>query len=160
MNPIQQLLEDLFTTGLDIGAREVKRAARRKHNRNVRPALDIIGEFFEAARKESTATRRRSLHPPIVDRQKPPGASTSSPPPARVAAKSELDVYLEKAAGFLSLHSGVPAHQILLNRAARDRAYREAAKRLHPDQGGDETTMQELTAYWRVLRILNEVPNK
>lgn len=148
---LDQLLQDLFSVGLEVGARQIKSAARRKSNRNVRPAFDVVADFLDTLRKEEKAARRRSLHPARVDRQ---SARPAPPPPARV---DPLRAFVDKAAAFVSQHSGVPAQDILASRAARDRAYRAAVKKLHPDQGGDEALMQQLTAYWRVLKILDEV---
>jgi len=149
---LDELLRDLFSAGLEVGARQVKSAARRKRNRSVRPAFDVVAEFLETLRKEDLAARRRSPRPAIVDRHAP--ARASSPPAAR---PDPLRQFFQKAAAFVSEHSGVPAEQILNDRAARDRAYHIAVKKLHPDSGGDETKMQQLTAYWRVLKVLNEV---
>ncbi len=150
---LDQLLQDLFSAGLEVGARKVKSAARRKSNRNVRPAFDVVAEFLDTLRKEEKARQRRSLNPARVDR-----ATAARPTPPPTASVDPLRAFIDKAAAFVSQHSGVPAQDILANRAARDRAYRAAVKKLHPDkQGGDEALMQQLTAYWRVLKILDEV---
>jgi hypothetical protein len=117
----------------------------------VRPALDVVADFLETLRKEEKRRRRRSPHAARIDRHK------TAPSPA-AASPDPLRAFVEKAAAFLSEHSGVPRKQILTDRAARERAYHIAAKRLHPDKGGNEADMQQLTAYWRVLKILDEVP--
>jgi hypothetical protein len=151
MNPIEQLLFDLGTASYTAARKEVRRVARRKSLQPFRPALNVVAEFLDTLAKQD-ARRRLPPKTAMRDRQ----ASTPSPKPA---SPDPLRAFVEKAAAFVSEHSGVPASQIVSNRTARDRAYKAAAKKLHPDkQSGDTALMQQLTAYWRVLKILDEVP--
>lgn len=64
----------------------------------------------------------------------------------------------EAAAEFLSKHSSfgsvkAPAATLIDNPERARLAYREAAKRLHPDAGGDTAEFQRLQAAWAMLEV-------
>lgn len=60
-----------------------------------------------------------------------------------------------KAAQFIALHGVAPVDEVLSNPVVRERAFRAAAKKLHPDApGGDTQLFRELTANREILRAL------
>lgn len=59
------------------------------------------------------------------------------------------------AAKFIATHGGAPVDEILSDAAVRERAFRAAAKKLHPDAlGGDTQLFRELMAHREILRAL------
>lgn len=149
MNDLDRLLNAIAKAGIKKGARHLRSVAR--DNPAIKTGLEILAGLA-SAQVQAQTRRRRSLNPPMIDRQ---SASPASPPPP---SADPLRALIEDAAAFVAEHSGTPAAEILTDRAARDRAYRTAALNLHPDrQHENEAAMQKLTAHWRVLRVLNEV---
>jgi 3-phenylpropionate/cinnamic acid dioxygenase small subunit len=95
------------------------------------PELRILAELFEEIAKRqnwSPARRRQTLRSMVV------------------------------AATFIATHGGASADEILSNPAVRERAFRAAAKKLHPDApGGDSHLFRELAAHREILRALEEL---
>jgi len=58
---------------------------------------------------------------------------------------------LLEAARFLADHSGDDALRIASEPQARMAAFRKAAMKLHPDQGGDGTLFRQLSGYNQIL---------
>lgn len=59
------------------------------------------------------------------------------------------------AANFIATHGGVPVDEVLNNTVALERAFRAAAKKMHPDApGGDVQQFRELMAHREILRSL------
>lgn len=71
--------------------------------------------------------------------------------PAPADAQSAFES-AEAAASFLAQHSREFAPPILTDPARRDAAYRDAAKRLHPDRGGSPEDWHKLQEALRVLQ--------
>ena len=61
----------------------------------------------------------------------------------------------ESAAAFLATHSGVAMEEILFSDTARSTAYRKAAYKLHPDQGGNPEEFVKLAEANKVLTGAN-----
>ena len=61
----------------------------------------------------------------------------------------------ESAAAFLEQHSGVAMKEILFSDTARTAAYRKAAIKLHPDNGGDPEEFVKLQEANKVLTAGN-----
>lgn len=60
-----------------------------------------------------------------------------------------------EAAQFIALHGVAPVDEVLSNTAVRERAFRAAVKKLHPDApGGDTQLFRELMAHREILRAL------
>jgi hypothetical protein len=73
------------------------------------------------------------------------------PPPSRSVEATGFSTR-ESAAIWLASHSGMPKDYILDDPNVADRAYRAAAKALHPDAGGSTEEFQRLGAAIRVIR--------
>lgn len=57
----------------------------------------------------------------------------------------------ESAAAFIATHSGVAMKEILFSDTARSTAYRRAAQKLHPDNGGSQDEFVKLTEANKIL---------
>lgn len=62
------------------------------------------------------------------------------------------------AANFIAVHGGALVEEVLSDAAVREKAFRTAAKKLHPDQSdGDIRLFRELMAHREILRGLEAV---
>lgn len=123
----------IFEDLVDAAGDAVKRALRRKDGRRKKRAVDydaLIAAALVAALQERAAR---------------PEASGG-------AANDDTAIRLHDAARFISLHSGVDAVVILRDPAERERAYKLAARELHPDAGGGEDLFKELGRHNQLLK--------
>lgn len=75
------------------------------------------------------------------------------PPPPSNPGNGRMTV--EEAARFITKHAGHPLHWDDILRGGHDSYYRDAARRLHPDAGGDVALFQQLQEAKRVLDANN-----
>lgn len=76
-----------------------------------------------------------------------PPPSPPAPDPREIRA-SRIDAALT----FLERWSGIPRAEIVRDPATRDRAYKTAARKLHPDMGGSEEMFKLLAGHHQLLR--------
>lgn len=144
-------IEEILLPFMREASRQLKQASRqaRRSNPTARPALDVLAQLTDAIAQEGKRQQRpQRAAQPTTHWQ--PGAPPQEPVPG-------LAAFLDRAASFISSHSGITAQAILTNKQSRREAYRIASKKLHPDTGGNEADMQTLTAYHRALTILDEL---
>jgi hypothetical protein len=98
----------------------------RGAHRQLAPEIEIVFDLFDEIRKSATMPQ----------------------PPAEPQT-------LRNAVLFLAEHGEEDPAQIASNPEIRRKAFRRAALKLHPDQGGDATLYRQLTAYNQILEWAN-----
>lgn len=77
---------------------------------------------------------------------------TALPPPSAAPVVDVVNIRPIEAAMVLTTYSGIPKDYILDSPEAFQKAYREAAKRAHPDAGGSHEEMAQVNAAAETLR--------
>lgn len=157
-------LTDILFPFFKHAAKQIRVTGQKKARRNpsIRPALDVFTQLTRAIEQEHAMKekqRRAELKEATRPGPRSPrrAAAPDGPTPDAPPAIHGLQSFLLDAAVFMQEHSGIPAPEILASPGKRREAYRLAVKRLHPDAGGSEADMQTLTAYWRALKVLDEL---